>query len=188
MLSCVLRFPAEKTYIAPSPENFLETSLQKKDPFLFDKLVAEIPAFMHFLINRPMKYPEPQERMWFPMKELETPALMRVKRACGPKGEIDLAEILLSIMENYQEDKLEYTLKDINELLKCHDIRINVPAREIVRKRWRLEPAPSNMTYWRCNLCPSEGELIGGQRCKGRYFTFTREFVEKILREKDWKR
>lgn len=163
-------------------------SLQKKDPFLFEKLVAEIPAFMHFLINRTMKYPEPQERMWFPMKELETPALMRVKRACGPKGEIDLAEILLSIMEHYQEDKLEYTLKDINELLKCHDIRINVPAREIVRKRWQLEPAPSNMTYWRCNLCPSEGELIGGQRCKGRYFTFTREFVEKILREKDWKR
>lgn len=163
-------------------------SLKKKIPGLLSSLENEIPAFIHFLLTREMKYPEPQERMWFPMKELETPALRRIKRACGPKGEIDLAEALLSIMEHYKADRLEYTLKDLNELLKCYDIKLNVTVRDIVRKRWQLDPAPSNMAYWRSNLCPSEGEISGGQNCKGRYFTFTRELVERILREKDWKR
>ena len=125
--------------------------------------------------------------MWFPMKELETPALRRIKRACGPKGEIDLAESLLSIMEHYKVDKLEYTLKDLAELLKAFDIRLNVTVRDIIRKRWQLEPAPSNMTYWRYNVYQVDEE-VGGQNSKGRYFTFTREFVEKIIREKDWKR
>ena len=80
-------------------------SLQKKDPFLFDKLVAEIPAFMHFLINRPMKYPEPQERMWFPMKTLETDALKRIKRSCGPTGECELAEAILFLSFPVEKSK-----------------------------------------------------------------------------------
>ena len=161
--------------------------LQKKIPGLLSSLEKEIPAFIHFLLNRQMKYPEPQERMWFPMKELETPALRRIKRACGPKGEIDLAESLLSLMEHYKVDKLEYTLKDLAELLKAFDIKLNVTVRDIIRKRWQLEPAPSNMTYWRYNVYQVDEE-VGGQNSKGRYFTFTREFVEKIIREKDWKR
>ena len=150
-------------------------------------LQKKIPAFIHFLLNRKMKYPEPQERMWFPMKELETPALRRIKRACGPKGEIDLAEALLSLMEHYKVNKLEYTLKDLSELLKAFDIRLNVTVRDIVRKRWQLEPAPSNMAYWRYNVYQVDEE-VGGQNCKGRYYTFTCEFVERLLTEKDWKR
>ena len=161
--------------------------LQKKIPGLLSSLEKEIPAFIHFLLNRKMKYPEPQERMWFPMKELETPALRRIKRACGPKGEIDLAEALLSLMEHYKVNKLEYTLKDLSELLKAFDIRLNVTVRDIVRKRWQLEPAPSNMAYWRYNVYQVDEE-VGGQNCKGRYYTFTCEFVERLLTEKDWKR
>ena len=40
------------------------------------------------------------------------------------------------------------------------------------------------MTYWRYNVYQVDEE-VGGQNSKGRYFTFTREFVEKIIREKD---
>ena len=162
-------------------------SLTKKIPGLLSSLEKEIPAFIHFLLNRQMKYPEPQERMWFPMKELETPALRRIKRACGPKGEIELAEAMLSLMEHYGVDKLEYTLKDLNELLKAFDIKLNGSVRDIVRKRWELEPAPSNMAYWHYNVCQVDEE-VGGRNDKGRYYTFTSEFVEKILKEKDWKR
>ena len=161
--------------------------ISKKDPRLMSKLKAEIPAFFHFLLNRQMKYPEPQERMWFPMKELETDALKRIKRCSGPKGEIEIAEALFSIMDHYDVDKLEYTLKDMSELLKAFDIRINGSIRDIVRKRWGLEPAPSNMSYTHHNIYLIDPE-VGTSGCKGRYFTFTREFVERTIHEKDWKR
>ena len=162
-------------------------SIPNKDPNLMAKLKAEIPAFFHFLLHRQMKYPEPQERMWFPMKELETDALKRIKRCSGPKGEIEIAEALFSIMDHYDVDKLEYTLKDMSELLKAFDIRINGSIRDIVRKRWGLEPAPSNMSYTHHNIYLIDPE-VGTSGCKGRYFTFTREFVERTIHEKDWKR
>ena len=78
-------------------------------------------------------------------------------------------------------------LKDLRDLLKAFDIRLNVTVRDIVRKRWQLEPAPSNMAYWRYNVYQVDEE-VGGQNCKGRYYTFTCEFVERLLTEKDRKR
>ena len=162
-------------------------SLQKKDPFLFDKLVAEIPAFMHFLINRTMKYPEPQERMWFPMKELETDALKRIKRSCGPTGECELAEAILSVMDFYEMDTLCYTQKDLKDLADHYGVKIKGTVRDIVRKRWGLLPAPSNMSYDKYNFY-SLHDILPAPKEKGRYFTFHRDALEKLLKEMEWVR
>lgn len=162
-------------------------SLQKKDPFLFDKLVAEIPAFMHFLINRPMKYPEPQERMWFPMKALETDALKRIKRSCGPTGECELAEAILSVMDFYEIDSLCYTQKDLKDLADHYGVKVKGSVRDIVRKRWGLQPAPSNMAYDKYNFY-SLHDILPAPKEKGRYFTFHRDALEKLLKEMEWVR
>ena len=98
-------------------------SLQKKDPFLFDKLVDEIPAFMHFLINRTMKYPEPQERMWFPMKELE-------QQVADGQAKLDTV-----IKDSYSKTEVSRMLeekdKEIQTLKKISDSTINTMQKEI---------------------------------------------------------
>lgn len=49
-----------------------------KDPHMFDKMVAEIPAFLYFLKNRQLYYPE-KSRLWFEESLFVTEALNKIK-------------------------------------------------------------------------------------------------------------
>lgn len=161
--------------------------LQRKIPGLLSSLEKEIPAFIHFLLNRQMTYPEPQERMWFPMKELETDALKRIKRSCGPTGECELAEAILSVMDFYEIASLCYTQKDLKDLADHYGVKVKGSVRDIVRKRWGLQPAPSNMAYDKYNFY-SLHDILPAPKEKGRYFTFHRDALEKLLKEMEWVR
>jgi len=49
------------------------------DPEYEEKLINEIPAFMEYLINNPLLYPEKKSRLWFDIEELQTETLQKVK-------------------------------------------------------------------------------------------------------------
>ena len=49
------------------------------DPNYLEKLEKEIPAFLYYLKNTPLIYPEKKSRLWFDMKDLNTEALEKVK-------------------------------------------------------------------------------------------------------------
>lgn len=49
------------------------------DPNYLEKLEKEIPAFLYYLKNEPLIYPEKKSRLWFDMKDLNTEALEKVK-------------------------------------------------------------------------------------------------------------
>jgi len=49
------------------------------DPLYEDKIVGEIPAFIHYLINQPLIYPEKKDRLWFSPEDLGTKALEEIK-------------------------------------------------------------------------------------------------------------
>jgi hypothetical protein len=52
----------------------------KEDPFLLDKMIEEIPAFLHYLkFSHQLKVKEKQGRFWFNTKDLETEALRKLK-------------------------------------------------------------------------------------------------------------
>lgn len=51
---------------------------EEPDPHLVDKMVEEIPAFLYFLKNRQLYYPE-KSRLWFDEKIFVTDALLNIK-------------------------------------------------------------------------------------------------------------
>lgn len=150
--------------------------LEEFDPFFNEKLKAEIPAFLAFLLSRQMHVTEPQSRMWFAPQDLRTPALERIMRACRPSDEIELAEAILNQMDIHDVDTIEYTATDLEKMLKNQDLTIR-NAHHIVCKQWRVPRAPNKQAYDRyMPFCPGQST-----REYGRYYTFTRDFLQDKL-------
>lgn len=147
------------------------------NPNFLEAMKREIPAFLYHLLHRKLSVPTAQSRMWFRPEDLATPALARIKRMCRPTVELDLAEFLLDVMDHYGVDLLQYTNSDLQSMLKLHgrDIR---DAHRIVCKVWDVPRSANKMAYdlyaeWNNTSC----------RAYGRYYTFTRAFLEGLVPE-----
>lgn len=150
--------------------------LAEDNPGILEAMKREIPAFLFFLQHRSLSVPAPLSRMWFRPEDLATPALARIKRMCRPTVELDLAEFLLDVMDHYYVDQLQFTNSDLQALLKVHgrDIR---DAHRIICKVWDVPRAANKMAYdlygdWNNKTC---------ERAYGRYYTFTRAFLEGLV-------
>lgn len=145
------------------------------DPNILDAMKREIPAFLFFLQGRQLSVPYARSRMWFRMEDLRTPALMRIIQTCRPTCELELAEMLLDIMDEYGVDKLEYTTSDLTQVIKnrMKDIK---DAHRIVCKQWQVPHAANKQAYTYYN--PRDNVP---SRCYGRFYTFTRSFLEGLV-------
>ena len=149
--------------------------LESNDPGFLDSMKIEIPAFLDFLSHRALHVPVAKSRMWFDMSELSTPALIRIKQACRPSNELELADMLLDLMDTYHVDTLEYTTSDLTSIIKTQMMDIK-DAHRIICKTWRVPHAPNKLTY--DLYAPYEKSPV---RKTGRYYTFTRKFLEGLL-------
>ena len=156
--------------------------LNEKDPDMASNLRNEIPAFVDYLLSRELKHPVAQERMWFKMADLETPALRHIKRLCGPKGEIDLAETLLEVMDAYSLDVLCLSKGNILTQLENNKVK-GINLHEILHKRWdgRIERPKDNLTYTLYQTINGEKTTEGGRQVKGRFYRFTRDFLLEVI-------
>lgn len=150
--------------------------IAEDNPNILEAMKREIPAFLDYLLRRRLSVPTAQSRMWFRPEDLATPALARIKRMCRPTVELDLAEFLLDVMDHFFVDQLQFTNSDLQTLLKVHgrDIR---DAHRIICKVWDVPRAANKMAYdlygdWINKTC---------ERAYGRYYTFTRAFLESIV-------
>lgn len=150
-------------------------SLSNDDPNFLEAMKEEIPAFLGFLQGRQLSVPYAKSRMWFDMNELRTPALMRIIQTCRPTCELELAEMLLDIMDEYVVDKLEYTTSDLTQVIKnrMKDIK---DAHRIVCKQWHVPHAGDKLAY---DLYAPYAQ--SPMRCYGRFYTFTRDFLETLV-------
>lgn len=149
-------------------------SLQSDDPHFIDAMKEEIPAFLHFIVHRQLFVSEAKSRMWFHPADLRTPALLRIMKACRPSAEMELAEFLLELMDEYRVNVLQYTMTDLCCSLKAgnHDIK---NFHHIISKVWNVPQAGSKMAY------DYYANAQGGIRRYGRYYTFERPFLEGLL-------
>ena len=149
--------------------------LEKDIPNFLEILRSEIPAFMFYLKNRKPVLPEPLSRMWFPPEIIETQALKRIKQMCRPDDEVFLAEALLDVMKKHNLTTIKATRGDILKFIEIHNIHIE-KIRTILAKRWQLRAAYDNLSY--------ECYLFGRPEKKtGRYFTFRKEDIIKVIPE-----
>lgn len=76
--------------------------LESDDPFFMKKLVSQIPAFLHFLMQRDLSV-QCENRMWFSPERLRTAALNRIVISNRSKIEFEVAELLMDIMDSTGE-------------------------------------------------------------------------------------
>lgn len=145
---------------------------------LKDKMRAEIPAFLHFLLHRKLST-EQQSRMWFATTLLETPALLKIKKYNTNKVETEIAAYCIEVMDRLEKDTLLCCPKDMLDIVRDAGLKADlVQIRNIFKDNWKL-CSVKNGDYIFYHI-GSEGELFPAKR-KGRYFEIPRSLVEKLL-------
>jgi len=148
---------------------------------LLDQMIKEIPQFFNYLLSRDYST-ENKTRMWFEFKDIETEALKKEISYNKNKLEIELINIFLTIMENFEEDNLDFQINDLVNLLSKSTHRADLTKiRKIVKEKWKLKPAKNSLTYKKYALL-SDGSFTEMSE-KGRYFSISKEWINENFDE-----
>jgi hypothetical protein len=117
-------------------------TIQKKDPFMLEKLISEIPAFLAFLNTRGLFFPEKKDRLWFSPKDFETPALLNMiesSRSRTEKELLDWLERIFNVDESLQEISVSLTdlKREIAKEFKYSNLRNELE--RILKDNWNLK-------------------------------------------------
>ena len=137
-----------------------------EDPGMLEKMKEEIPAFLWFLKQRPMYYPE-KSRLWFEERVFETPQLAAIQERTE-SGLIRNTKDVIRDQFYYQgQEKIRLSLSVIEDLVK---IQYRFANKLMIRdylndKGYRVGP-PVSFTYY----CSHEDKI--GITKKDRCYTF----------------
>lgn len=121
---------------------------------LLQELKTEIPAFLHFLIEKPFST-QPLTRMWFRADQISTAALKRVKRYNKSKLETEMALVLLTILDSReQEEEISFCIADMQAWLQKKGFRNydSNSIKSVLQDGWKLKPAGNSLTYLQYSL------------------------------------
>ena len=153
---------------------------EKEDVNFLDKLTKEIPAFLHFLSNRKLSS-DNKSRMWFTPQEIRTSALEKLVRFNSCKLEIEIATILLNVIENLDIEKLDFSFTDLQNILNKFKVKYDATEiKNIVRDNWKLKQARNSNQYQKISIT---NDLDMYQNVgKGRYYSISKTFLlEKVM-------
>ena len=151
-------------------------SLETDDPFFMKKLVAQIPAFLHFLMQRELSV-QCENRMWFSPERLRTTALNRIVISNRSKIEFEVAELLMDIMDSTGESSVSFVVNDIATLLNYRNVRADTSEiRRLLQIYWHLKPVSNSLTYraYAVGMYPAK---YTAKTSVGRYYTITKDFI-----------
>jgi hypothetical protein len=153
---------------------------EKEDVNFLEKLTKEIPAFLNYLSNRKLST-ENKSRMWFTPHDIKTSALEKLVRFNSSKLEIEIANILLNLIENLDIEKLDFSFTDLQNILNKFKVKYDaVEIKNIVRDNWKLEQAKNSNQYQKISITNDLDlyQNIG----KGRYYSISKTFLlEKVM-------
>lgn len=148
-----------------------------EDVKLLERMKAEIPQFLHHILQRKISTSN-NTRMWFEFKDYETEALKRVINHNKNRVEIELVNIFLTIMENFEEDKISFQPNDLANYLSKSYLRTDITmVRKLVKEKWKLIPVTNSLSYKRFMLL-SDGSFSSNVE-KGRYYTITKDWIKE---------
>lgn len=170
-------------------------TVTEEDPFLEEKLIDEIPAFLHYLENRELRH-EKRSRLWFKPEDYTTDALKAVVKSSKTIIEKSMIETLSDHMENIKSmdeykdiTTIKITPKRLAEKIK-DDVRypggLHIKIKEIF-KDWGLTPSEHSSRYrypvFTDVINPIDGteeRILKFKSETGKYYTITFEFIETI--------
>lgn len=149
---------------------------EKENVDLLAKMTAEIPAFLHFIQNRPYNK-DRMTRMWFKQDDLFTEALKKVVNYGKNRFEIEIISIFLTIMENFEAELIQFQINDLVNLMSKSSKKVDISElREIVKQKWGLIPVKNSLSYKKYVLL-SDGSFNFINE-KGRYYSITKEWIK----------
>jgi len=152
--------------------------VERDDIRLREKMAAEIPCFLHFLLHRRLST-GPQSRMWFDPMVLETPALRKIKMYNTSKVEIEIATYCAEVMERRGENTMLCCPKDLLDVIRDAGLKADLlQIRNIFKDSWGLR-SERNSDYVFYHI-GADGELFPVRK-KGRYYEISRSLVDKLL-------
>ena len=150
------------------------------DVHLLDKLEAEIPTFLYFLQHRTLSTEE-RSRMWFAPELIATEALRKIMHSSRNRTELDISELILHIMESEGVDIVHFAPNDLIDLLRMSDRTVDRnQVRRVLHENWQLEPADNSLCYTTYQVDYSKPSRVSTCSRKGRYYTITREMMERL--------
>lgn len=151
--------------------------LDSDDTNFLQKLKEQIPAFLYYLQHRPLSTTK-ESRMWFNPALIRTEALERIMQSNRNHTEIDIVELLRTIMESQNVDKVSFIPQDLLPLLSLNGVKVELwHIRKVVKDLWRLKPAPNALSYTTYQYDYSKPSKYGAINRVGRFYTVTKEFL-----------
>jgi hypothetical protein len=153
--------------------------LEKENNRILSLLKAEIPQFLHFLMQRKMSTQQ-KSRMWFRHDLLETDALKRIRQYNRGRVELEMLQVISDIMHIKELEQVSFCVGDMVAMLNNRSVKCEPSAvRQVLQGRWHLSPSPNPVYSTTYNLEVS-GEVI--ESCKtGRFYRITRSRLNEIL-------
>lgn len=154
--------------------------LDSDDTNFLPKLKEQIPAFLYYLQHRQLSTTK-ESRMWFDPALIRTEALERIMQSNRNHIEIDIIELLRTIMESQNVDKVSFIPQDLLPLLSLNGVKVELwHIRKVVKELWRLKPAPNALSYTTYQYDYSRPSKFGAINRVGRFYTVTKEFLDTL--------
>ncbi|WP_439585196.1 primase-helicase family protein [Dyadobacter bucti] len=167
--------PGETRYWVRKIEPFAKENIR-----LLAELQSEIPAFLDFLLNRPL-WSTNQSRMWFDVKQIQTPALKKLIKRNRSRVELELIEALQYVMDARDLSKLCFCTADALNWLATRGMRgiDSTQIKRVLQTEWGLKPSPNSNAYTRYTLL-SDSSVFESQH-RGRYYQIDQDQLDKLM-------
>lgn len=167
--------PGETRYWVRKIEPFAKENIG-----LLAELKSQIPAFLDFLINRPLSTVN-QSRMWFDTRQIQTPALLRLIKRNRSRVELELMESIQHVMDAKELSQLCFCTGDALNWLAVRGLRgiDSAQVKRVLQTEWGLKPSPNSNAYTRYTLL-SDSSVFESQH-RGRYYQISQQQLEKMM-------
>ncbi len=149
--------------------------LKKEETDFLNRLISEIPAFLHYMQKRRLSTKH-ITRMWFTPKQIRTPALKKLVQNNRNRIEKELATILLGAMEHFDSEEIHLCPLDALQLLNRTRIKTDLTQlRRLLKRDWKLENKDNSLSYQKLVIWQDASmQLLDA---KGRYFVVEKSFL-----------
>jgi hypothetical protein len=149
--------------------------IPKVNVHLLEELEVEIPAFLHFLNTREMTTKN-QSRMWFTNQQIRTEALQKVIRRSRSWLEVEMSEILIGLIDDFELNEICMCVNDLIPFLIKSGYRVSRSSiKKILRENWKLTPIHQPTRYQRLAYLPDGS--IHKVSAQGRYYQVERALL-----------
>lgn len=146
---------------------------------MLNQLKEEIPAFLHFLVNRDLST-QNETRMWFKPSQIRTSSLVKLIRRNRRKLELEMYEAIQYIMDAKSLENISFCTVDVLNWLTFRGIKTisSIQIKQHLQADWDLKPSPNSNAYTQYNILPNGN--IHERKNRGRFYQVSHQFLNKL--------